>query len=409
MSRGPDVVVRAVEEHEVPTMVRTDSAGFGEDGTKWLEQAGRWLRTDLERTACAFEGDEMVGTSRNFSLEVTVPGAAIVPAAGVSAVAVLPTHRRRGVLTEMMQRLLDDAVERGEPIAILTASEGGIYGRFGFGVTSRAAAVSIDTRDVEFARPRPGGRLRLVDPDEARKPQIEVFERLRATDPGVVSRPESWWSDIQYEKELGTRFDVLYESASGSLDGYVLYGMKDLWDPEPVHTLRVIDLVATTPEAEHALWRYLAEIDLVRTVKAMHVAPDSPLPWLLRSPRAAWPRSIHDWVWHRVLDVPAALGARTYAASGVLALEVHDPFRPGSAADGTFALDGGPDGATCAPVQASADLVCDVSTLSAVWLGGVRWSELARAGLVEERSDGALARADAMFASTPLPFAYTWF
>lgn len=402
-------MVRAVDEAELPAMVRTDSAGFGEDGAKWLEQAGRWLRLDLDRTACAFEGDEMVGTSRNFSMEVTVPGAAMVPAAAVSAVAVLPTHRRRGVLTAMMRRLLDDAAERSEPIAMLTASEGGIYGRFGFGVTSRAAAVSIDTRDVEFARPRPGGRLRMVEPDEARKPEVEVFERLRATDPGVVSRPEAWWSDLQYEKAHGTRFDVLYESPSGSLDGSVLYGVKDHWDPEPAHTVRVIDLVATTPEAEHALWRYLCEIDLVRTVTASHVAPDSPLPWLLRSPRAAWPTRVRDWVWHRVLDVPATLGARTYAIAGRVVLEVRDPFRPGGAADGTFVLDGGPDGATCTPSTASADLVCDVSTVSACWLGGVRWSELTRAGLVEERSGGAVARADAMFASIPLPFAYTWF
>lgn len=390
-------------------MVRTDAAGFGEDGSKWMEQAGRWLRADIERTACAFEGDELVGTSRNFSLEVTLPGGAQLPAAGVSAVAVLPTHRRRGVLSTMMQRLLDDAVERSEPVAMLTASEGGIYGRFGFGVTSRAASVSFDTRDVRFARPRPEGRLRLVEPDEARKPEVEVFERVRQADPGVVSRSDAWWSDIQYEKAHGTRFDVLFESASGSLDGYVLYGVKDKWDPEPAHTVRVIDLLAATPEAAHALWRYLCEIDLVRTVTATNVAPDSPLPWLLQSPRAAWPTSVRDWVWHRVLDVPAALGARTYATGGSLVLEVHDPARPGGGADGTFALEGGPDAATCASTGATTDLACDVSTLSAAWLGGVRWSELARAGLVEEWSTGALARADAMFASTPLPFAYTWF
>jgi len=409
MSTRSDLVVRAVDEAEVATMVHTDAAGFGEDGAAYLEKAGRWVRTDLDRTACAFEGDEMVGSSRNYSLEVTVPGAVQLPGAGVSAVAVLPTHRRRGVLTAMMRRLLDDAVDRDEPVAMLTASEGGIYARFGFGVTTRSASVSIDTRDVEFARPRPGGRLRLVDVEEARKSEVEVFERLRATDPGVVSRPEAWWSDHQYDKAFGTRFDVLYESASGSLDGYALYGVKDRWNPDPGHTLRVIDLVATTAEAQHALWRYLCEIDLVRTVTSTHVAPDSPLPWLLRSARAAWPTSVRDWVWHRVLDVPAALGARTYAVSGQLVIEVRDPFRPGGAADGTFALDGGPDGAACTPGTAAADLACDVATLSAVWLGGVRWSELARAGLVEERSPGALTRADSMFASTPLPFAYTWF
>ncbi len=409
MAETSDVVVRAVREDELAAMVRTDAAGFGEDGSTWLEEAARWRRLDLDRTACAFEGDDLVGTSRNYSLRLTVPGGASLDAAGVSAVAVLPTHRRRGVLTAMMDRLLDDAVERGEPVAMLTASEGGIYGRYGFGVTTRVGRVSMDTRDVEFTRARPEGRLRLVEPDDGRPIEIDIFDRVHAARPGSVSRPAAWWTDVQWDKQFGTRFDVVFESPAGTADGYVLYGVKDRWDPEPSHTVNVVDLVATTPDAEHALWQYLTEIDLVRTVKAFHTPLDSALPWLLRSPRPAWPTEVHDWVWHRLLDVPNALGARTYAADGRVVLEVRDPARPGSAADGTFLLEGGPAGASCARADAAADLAADVAALSAVWLGGARWSELAAAGLAEERTDGALGCADAMFASSPLPYAYTWF
>lgn len=403
------MLVRAVREDEIPTMVRTDAAGFGEDGSRWLEENARWLRTDLERTSCAFEGDELVGTSRNYSMHVTVPGGAQVGAAGVSAVAVLPTHRRRGILRAMMTRMLDDAVERDEPVAMLTASEGGIYGRFGFGVTTRVASLSLDTRAIEFAGLGPEGRFRFLDPDEARKLEIELFERVRVAAPGAVSRPESWWTDVQWSKEMGNRFDVVYESPEGSLDGYVVYGVKDRWTPEPAHEIRIADFVAASPEATHALWRYLCEIDLVKKITDANHPLDSPLPWLLRSPRAAMASGVHDFVWHRILDVPAALAARTYPVAGRLTLEIGDGFRPGGAAQGTFHLEGGPDGSGCSPSEGAADLTCDVATLSAAWLGGVPWSELAGAGLVEERTAGSVATADAMFASSPLPFPYTWF
>lgn len=409
-SAAVDIVVRAVEEHEIPAMIRTDAAGFGEDGAEWGKSHERWLALDLERTACAFEGDDLVGTSRNYSLEVTLPGGAQVPAAGVSAVAVLPTHRRRGILRSMMTRLLDDAVERDEPIAILTASESGIYQRFGFGVTTRAASIDLRTHAIEFAHPRPEGRLRMVAPDDAGKLAPELYDRMRAAYPGAVSRPDAWWSDHHYDKSFGTRFDAVYESPAGALEGYVCYSVKEAWGPKGSdHTISIRDFLATSPDAEHALWRYLCEIDLVRHVRDGRIPVDSPLPWLLVQPREGEARNVHDHIWHRVLDVPTALGARRYAAADRLVLGVHDVSRPGSEADGTFSVDGGPDAAEVTRTGDTADLECGVPTLSSAWLGGVRWSQLAAAGWVVERTPGAIARADAMFASTPLPHGFTDF
>ena len=406
MSSG--VIVRAIGEAEVPAFIRADAAGFGENAEEFAKAQPRWTAEELDRTRAAFDGDDLVGTSRSYSLELTLPGGATVPAAGVSAVAVLPTHRRRGILRRMMVALLDDAAARGEPVAMLTASEGAIYQRFGFGVSTQAASVEIDVRIADFARPRLGGRLRLVTPEEARKQAPEVFERVRRAYPGAVSRPESWWTDVQYHPELGTRFDVLYESGDGAVDGFVTYGVKDRWAWGPAHVLKVADLVAATPDALHALWRYLCEIDLVQTVKCDRVPLDSPLPWLFTSPRTARVNGTWDYVWTRVLDVGGALGARTYATSDSLTLEVHDPSRPDGPAAGTFTVEGGSEGSTVSAGRAP-DLTVDVSTLSAVWLGGLPWSTLAAAGLVEEHTAGAVARADAMFASTPLPFPFTWF
>jgi predicted acetyltransferase len=207
---------------------------------------------------------------------------------------------------------------------------------------------------------------------------------------------------------MGVRFDVVYESPSGSVDGFACYSIKDDWAPGlPKNRIHASDVVSVTPEAEHALWRHLCEVDLVRSIEAWHVPVDTTLPWMLKSARAVQP-TLRDFVWTRPLDIPAALGSRTYASEGRVTIEVHDGFRPGGAADGVFTIEGGPAGASVAR-GGTADLACDVRELSAAWMGGVRWSELAAAGLVEERSPGALATADQMFASTPLPFAFTWF
>ncbi len=404
-----ETAVRAISADEIPAFTRADAAGFGES-ERFAQEAPRWIADELDRTRAAFDGDALVATSRNHSFELTLPGAALIPAAGVSAVAVLPTHRRRGILTAMMTALLDDAVEHGEPVAMLTASEGGIYARFGFGVSSLAGQVDFDVRNVEFSRPRPEGRVRLVRPEELRKQAPALFDRVRRVYPGAISRPEVWWTDVQGpDREMGTRFDVLYESPAGVVDGFVTYAIKDRWSHDPAHRLFVRDMVAATPEAEHALWRYLCEIDLVRTVVAYRVPLDSPLQWLLRSLRVGGPTRVDDFVWTRILDVPATLGRRTYAVEGRLVIEVSDRSRPGSAADGTFVVEGGPDGADVRTVTDAADLACDVHALSTVWLGGVRASTLAAAGWIEERTPGALATADAMLASTPLPFPFTWF
>ena len=405
-----DLVVRAIEASELPAFVRADGIGFGEDSSEMLANLGGFISEDLDRTRAAFEGDDIVGTSRNHSFELTVPGGAQIPAAGLSAVAVLPTHRRRGVLRSMMTATFDDAVQRGESVSMLTASEGGIYGRFGFGVSTFAQSLAVDVRAAEFAPPRPAGRARFVEPDELRKHAPSIYDDMRRSTPGVLSRTDGWWSDVQVDRRRKQpRFDVLWESSTGVVDGFVTYTIDAKWEPEPAHVLSICDLIGRTPDAIHALWRFLCEIDLVGTVKDSAVAIDSPLPWLLTSARAVKTTSVHDYVWTRVLDVPAALGSRTYGVDGRVAIAVHDAIYEGGAADGSFLVDGGPDGASVQRTTQRADLECDVATLSAAWLGGVRWSTLAAAGLVVERSAGALATADAMFASTPLPFPYTWF
>jgi predicted acetyltransferase len=249
----------------------------------------------------------------------------------------------------------------------------------------------------------------MLEPDEAAKLEPGVFTRVHAAYPGAVSRPDAWWRDEQWERRMGVRFDVAYEAPDGRVDGYACYGIRANFEGAwAINRLTVRDLVAATPTAMHALWRYLCEVDLVRTISDPGAPLDLALPWLLASNRAVRIRGIADAVWHRLLDLPAALRARTYPHAGRLGLLVHDEFRPGGRADGAFTLD--TTGAQ--PVVhdgGDPDLACDVQAISAAWLGGVRWSTLAAAGLVEERTPGALARADALFAAQPLPYPFTWF
>jgi predicted acetyltransferase len=409
---GFDFELRPVTPEEVPAFTRVDLTAFGERPPEPARLDLDWTSLELDRTLAAFEGDDIVGTGRLFSFELTMPGAGLVPAAAVSWIAVLPTHRRRGILTAIKRCQLDDAVERGEPLAMLYASEGGIYRRFGYGIATSSMSVTVDSRHSAFLHPVPGGRVKLVEEDEARKVFPEIFDRVRRVQPGAVQRVDAWWPDQFFwheHDEQGTRFYCVYETPEARLDGYAAYRTEMRWDNGSQGTVHVRDLVTLTPAARAVLWRYLLDVDLTEKVSAWVVPLDEPLRWLLAEPRRMRVGRLGESLWVRVLDAPAALTARSYSAPGRVVFEVRDDFRPEGGAAGRFELDGGPDGAEARRTDREPDLVLAVPELGGILLGGVRPSTLARAGLVDERTSGALAVADGMFAVEPLPFSMTDF
>jgi predicted acetyltransferase len=399
---------RPIVADEVPAFIRADEYGFGfrHDYEPHME----WAAAELDRTIAAFDGDEVVGTGRNYSLELTLPGGAIIPASGVSWISVRPTHRRRGILRTMMEYLLEESARRNDPVSMLTASEGGIYGRFGFGVASRLLGIKMARDAVAFAAPVTAGRVRLVEPEESMKIAPEVFERVRAARTGVVSRPSFWWPGEWVAKEHAkNRFDVIYE-LDGRVDGYAVYNVEGTWtEGFSDKTVAVHDFVAATPQAEAALWQYLCDVDLTSWVTYWNAAPDIELPWLLRDSRQVRTTSFRDALWLRPVDTAAFLAARTYATDETITLEVADETRPAGAAAGRFRLDGASGGTSCVRTEGAPDLVLGVEALGAISLGGTTPSTLARAGRIEERAPGALARADRMFAADRAPYAHTWF
>ncbi|HEV8651461.1 MAG TPA: GNAT family N-acetyltransferase [Actinomycetes bacterium] len=409
-----DVEIRPIAVEELPELARVFGTVFGR---RWPGEAlAEFPKVfETERSLCAFDAQEgMVATAGAYSFELTVPGGVGMPAGGLTLVSVLPTHRRRGILRALMQRHFEDVQARGEPVSILTASESLLYGRFGYGLASSAADLEIDRRHAAFAGSVPtGGRVRLVAGDEAARMLPELFDRVRRVHPGQVSRTPAWWDlrlrDPEWIRDGGgPRVNVAYEPAPGQVDGYATYSLKPRWtDNLPDNVAQVHELMAVTPEAAASLWRFCLDLDLTTTVELHNRPLDEPLRWCLADPRRLRTTLLSDFLWLRVLDVPAALAARRYAASGQLVLEVADPLLPEN--DGRFRVDGGPSGADCARTGFEPDVVLDVAALGAAYLGGVRFSTLGRAGRAREGRPGALARADAMFTSDLAPWCSTDF
>jgi predicted acetyltransferase len=407
------VQIRTIRPDELPAYTAALRLGFlASAGSAEVaaEVEYRRRRIHPDRTWAAFDGDRCVGTFRSHPFELTVPFGATVAADGVTNVAVAPTHRRHGVLTRMMAGGLRAAAERGDPVSILIASEYPIYGRYGYAPATESVSYEIKP-PVRVTPPRTGS-VELVEAADLRRLAPPVYDRFRLSCAGALSRePVRWDVDLGLADRPGrSRWDgwcLLRRNPAGEVDGYLRYHVVGGWDGRKSRAeLHVDELVAITPAAYADLWRYCLEIDLVVTVHAPDRAPDEPLPWLLADARAVRPVERTDFLWLRLLDVPAALSARGYARASRLVLQVTDPA--GYAA-GRFALDAGPDGAACRPTTESPDLTLPATALAAVFLGGFRLHTLAAAGQVDEHEPGALAAADLLFLADHTPWCMVWF
>lgn len=361
----------------------------------------------------AFDGQRMVGSAAALRLELTLPGEVVASAAGVTLVGVLPTHRRRGVLTAMLERVLDDARGAGYALAALHASESAIYGRFGFGPATWALDARIDTVHAGFAGPvEDGGRIDLAEPGEALVALPDLFERHRRGCPGEVSRHPAWWDVVACDPEAwrdgaGPLEYALHRDVHGTADGYALYRRAPRFEAAiPAGTLRVEEVVAPDPAVYAALWRYLLDVDLVAAVTARTLAPQEPLRWLLADPRRLVATSYRDGLWLRPLDLPRCLTARRYTADGTLVLEVADRQIPANA--GRWLLQVANGVAACEPATVAPDLRLDVAEVGSLLLGGVDAAALAAAGRIS--GDGeAVRRAGRLLAWDRAPHCRTDF
>jgi predicted acetyltransferase len=398
-----DVPIRTIREDEFPAFVHAVESSFSSVPSAEHVEHERRL-AELDRCLAAFDGLDIVGTAAAFTMPMTVPGGE-VEVGFVTQVGVRPTHRRRGINTQLMRRQLDDAHERGELVDVLYASEGGIYGRYGYGLATFGLEIEIERGRSAFVRGyAPSGRLNLVEHEAAIKEVILFNEATRAVRPGMVKLDERRLDQGLHEH--GPDRDVppmvvLHEGEDG-VDGYAIYRAKHDWEGAPKSVLTVRDLQATTAGAYADLWRYVLDIDLIEQVSAWNRPVDEPLLHLLQEPRRLGAR-LRDNLWLRLVDLAGALRARRYRNDGRVILEVGDPFCPWNA--GRYAVEtAAGETATVRRSDGPADLVCTVNDVGAAYLGGTSFRQLHRAGRIEERTAGALARADAMFAWDPAPW-----
>ncbi len=359
----------------------------------------------VERMHAAIDGKEIVGGAGVFPFELTVPGGP-VSCAGVTVVGVLPTHRRRGLLSRMMRAQIDDIHERGEPFAALWASESTIYGRFGYGHASLTHEIRLPRiwAALRAGTPARAGQVRLVDPGEAQKIFPRLYDKVAKETAGFLSRSKAWWELRRLRDDPSRRPPgsgplnrALFE-IDGRAAGYALY--RIVQSEEGGHwkrNLRVVEALGVDTRATREIWRFLLEVDWTDEIQAWLLPTDHPLLHLVARVDRLDLR-VGTGLWVRPVDVGATLTARRYRSDSRITFEVKDSFCPWNEGIWTLA-DGEAKRSSRRP-----DLRLDVQTLGAAYLGGFSFAELSRSGLVEEAARGGLARADALFLSDRAPW-----
>ncbi len=400
---------RPIREHEILALERAMSRGFGShfNARSGVLEADKEV-IDVERSLCAFDQGEIIGTIFSLEYQVSVPVGSGMPMGAVTGVTVSPTHRRRGILTEMMRRLLRNEHERGIPLAGLMASESIIYGRFGFGNAVQHQEASIATRHSAFKpMPEPPGKIRFTSYDDIKKVAPKVWDRAMNSHPGMVQRLPTEWN--QYANHRDPKpFFIVYEEGERAL-GYSKYQVRFDEDADgdgilPVHKLQVNDLIAVVPRAETALWRFVLDVDLMSVVAhGKHPMP-SRLFWMLADPRRL-SLNPYDALWLRILDPAAALGSRGYSVAGSINIRVMDDFCPW--VDGIYRLEADGDSyAACKRLGSNAayDLIMPAASLATVYMGAHSLRTLHSAGRVAEQTSGTVELADNMFTTSEEPY-----
>ncbi len=419
MTESAAYPIRPITEDEFDSFLTVDEHAF--HGSPLSESDRRMVldRFEFDRTLAAFDGTTPVGVTMCFSFQLSVPGQVVLPAAGVTFVAVLPTHRRRGVLSSMMRRQLADVRDRGEPLAVLWASESVIYSRFGYGRASwylgftlrRGEGTLTEAASAAAGLERSGLRLRLTEPEAALPELAKVYDAVLPTRPGFFARNDAWWRRVVYDPAdqragAGPLRCLLAEDGSGPR-GYALYSGVDHWAeflPENVLTVR--ELMAVDSATGAALWSDLLSRDLTSEFRIQRRPVDDPLLYQLTDPRRARP-SLNDGLWVRLVDVPAALAGRRYSCPVDAVIEVRDEILPSNAGRWRLTTMGGSGeglAASCVPAGDPADLALDVTELGAAYLGGTKLAAAAGAGLVSELRPGAVRQLSAAMSWDPAPW-----
>ncbi|MEU5322671.1 GNAT family N-acetyltransferase [Streptomyces sp. NPDC021056] len=403
--------IRSTTDEDFDVFVDTVHAAFGSFPETPVEGGGLWwsaLETDRCLLALTADG-RPVGTAATHSFELTLPGETLVPAPGVTAVGVLPSHRRQGVLGAMMRHQLTELRAGGEFLSVLLSSEATIYGRFGYGPATYTGQLTVERHRAALSLPRArgaaearaAGSVEVLRRAECGEILEEVYDRYRRAQPGALSRPHRWWALRAGQPPISPapRYVAVHRDAEGVPDGYASYAIES-------GTLTVDETITTDDAVFTALARFVLGHDLVSRVVFKHVPPEHPLRWQLADFRAGQVSGQMDWLWVRILDIPAALTARGWFTDGELVLDVADPFL---GEHGRYLLTVRDGKADCVPTDRKPDLSLDIRDLGSIYLGGTAPSTLVRAGHIQAHHPGAATLADTLFRTDRSPHCLHWF
>lgn len=393
--------IRSTTAQDLGVFLRTVHTAFGRfPETPDAHGGGLWWSAfEMDRGVLAETAGRAVGTAISYPFELTLPGSVLAPAAGITSVGVLPTHRRQGVLTAMMRHQLGALRDSGEFLSVLLATEGGIYGRFGYGPATYTRRMTVQRAQSAFRSQVPAGAIEVLPRSEATEIMEEVYDRYRRTQPGALSRPHRWWALGAGMPPVAPapRYVAVHRDAHGVPDGYATYVLDN-------GTLTVDEVITADDAVFAALARFALDHDLVTEVVFKHVPTDHPLRWVLADFNAGTTSGEMDWLWVRLLDVPRALTARGWLTDGEIVLDVDDPFL-GEHHRYLLTIEGGM--AECVETTRDPDLSLDVRDLGSVYLGGTTPSTLVRAGHV--KAHGSVVKADALFRAERPPHCLHWF
>jgi predicted acetyltransferase len=401
-----DLVVRPAEPHELRDVANAMRVGLLSphvSDDEWEKWRAGWETGHL--AIGAWDGDVCVGHAGAFSFDTRVPGGAWLSTSGVTRVGVLPTHTRRGLLTRMMRRLLDDERADGKVLSSLRASEAVIYSRFGFGLAGEAVGVRVHPHRIDAVRGAAAGTMRILTPAQFDGVIPELYTHA-ATRAGAITRSSFFWLRVLKEATEGSKgtFVAVHTSPDGIDDGYVLYSVE--WDDaalsENMGRCELHELFGATPEAELALWQYMVSISLLRSIDAEARPVDDLVRLAITDMRAYEVKQRWDEQWIRLLDVEAALSARSYGTAEPVTIAITDPWYPDN--DGTYVI--ASDGVS--RTSDRAELSAPIEAVSASYMGAISWSDLLSTGRVSGDADAA-ARADALFAHRPATWSGTFF
>ncbi|NHZ71176.1 MAG: GNAT family N-acetyltransferase [Proteobacteria bacterium] len=387
-----DIKIRPVTDAEFRAFTVAISEGFSGDMDHevYVERDRRVF--PLDRTLAAFDGTQIVGTFGGLDLRLTVPGQQQITMEGTTIVTVFPTHRRMGLLREMMGQHLEVAYQRGDAVAGLWSSSSDIYDRFGYGIATHSRSYTIDGDQIAFRAGVPVERIRRVSADVVEREVSDLYERVALRTPGMFARTDLIWrdsvlADDEWRRKGQTSHRYVVHDGLDGVDGYAIYRQKasESSDGHPSGTVSIIEVIADTPVARASLWAYLTRIDGCPNVRMWNAPLTDPLSAMVVQPRRLAVTSVYDALWIRILDVSAALGARGYETDGSLVFEIQDPFRP--ATEGVYRLTVNDGVARCERTDEEPDLRIDIDVLGALYLGGGNAYHFADAGRVVGSAD----------------------